>query len=420
MHARRALRGVYHEAMPESLPRIRFDLDFMPSPLHDRPGLLIRDPFQFSDVTMVIPPPLVPALRCFDGMQTDLDLRQALVQITGELDVGDLQQHLRDSLGQAGFLEDEHFLAMREQTVRAFAESPERVAAHAGGAYPDDPEELRSLMAQYMQPDGLAPAADAPVAIAAPHVSPQGGWEAYREAYLALQGNAADRVFVVLGTSHYGEPERFGLTRKPYITPFGSARTDTGIVSWLESRAPSAVHMEDYCHAVEHSIEFQIVFLQTIYGADVRVVPILCGPFAHSIFEGGRPEDDDGVKSFLDALGELQDRERGRLTWVLGIDLAHIGTRYGDQQAVQSGDFVMHGIEARDRGRLERVLAGDAEGYWAMVQENQDDLKWCGSSPLYTFMRAVPGAQGKLRRYQQWNIDRESVVSFAALSFNRP
>ena len=419
MHARRPLRAVYHEAMPESLPRIRFDLDFMPSPIQDRPGLLIRDPFRFSDVTMVVPPPLVPALRCFDGQQTDLDLRQALVQITGELDVSGLQEHLFDSLSHAGFLEDDQFLAMRDQRVTEFAASPERFAAHAGGAYPDDPEELKGLMSRHMQPDGVTSSGVAPIAIAAPHVSPDGGWETYREAYLALQGSAADRVFVVLGTSHYGEPERFGLTRKAYVTPFGATQTDAEIVSWLESRASSAVRMEDYCHAVEHSIEFQIVFLQALYGPDIRVVPILCGPFAHSVLEGGMPEDDDGVKAFLEALGELQQRERDRLTWVLGIDLAHIGTRYGDPLGAQAGDMVMQGIEARDRGRLDRVLAGDAEGYWSMVQEKQDDLKWCGSAPLYTFMRAVPGAQGQLRRYEQWNIDQESVVSFAALSFSR-
>ena len=51
------------------------------------------------------------------------------------------------------------------------------------------------------------------------------------------------------------------------------------------------------------------------------------------------------------------------------------------------------------------------------MQQNQDDLKWCGSSPIYTFLKAVPEARGTLRRYQQWNIDEQSVVSFAASRF---
>jgi MEMO1 family protein len=52
-----------------------------------------------------------------------------------------------------------------------------------------------------------------------------------------------------------------------------------------------------------------------------------------------------------------------------------------------------------------------------LVQENHDDLKWCGSAPIYTFLKAAPRARGQLHRYQQWNIDEQSVVSFAAIGF---
>ena len=52
------------------------------------------------------------------------------------------------------------------------------------------------------------------------------------------------------------------------------------------------------------------------------------------------------------------------------------------------------------------------------MQTNHDDLKWCGAAPLYAFLRAHPGKRGQLLRYEQWNIDDRSVVSFAALSFH--
>src|SRR5580692_501762 len=100
------------------------------------------------------------------------------------------------------------------------------------------------------------------IGIAAPHVSPEGGYESYRAAYSQLSPQLRDRTFVILGTSHYGAPDRFGLTRKSYVTPFGEARTDTGLVDELERAAGSAIGLEDYCHSVEHSIEFQVIFLQ--------------------------------------------------------------------------------------------------------------------------------------------------------------
>jgi predicted class III extradiol MEMO1 family dioxygenase len=98
--------------------------------------------------------------------------------------------------------------------------------------------------------------------------------------------------------------------------------------------------------------------------------------------------------------------------------MAHMGRRYGDSMRAQAGRNEMQAVELRDRARIERMEAGDARGFWDLVRDNGDDLKWCGSSPIYTFLKAVPGARGKLRHYQQWNIDPESVVSFAGMSFH--
>jgi len=176
--------------------------------------------------------------------------------------------------------------------------------------------------------------------------------------------------------------------------------------------------IEDYCHAVEHSIEFQVVFLQSIYGPDVCILPILCGSFGRSIQEGGLPEDDEGVRRFLGTLGEIAEREKDRLFWVLGIDMAHIGERYGDSFPAHADRDEMAVVRERDQARIDRVNAADARGFWDLVKEHQDDLKWCGSSPLYTFLKAVPQARGTLHRYEQWNIDERSVVSFAGISFH--
>jgi hypothetical protein len=394
------------------------DLDFRPSPVEDRPGLLIRDPYQYSDATLIVPPPLVACLECFDGEQTDLELRKTLVEITGDLDVGALREHLVSTLSTAGFLHDDTFERMRAERHRQFAEAPSREPAHAGTAYPADANELRATLRNYMG-EGAAPSPDSLIGIAAPHVSPFGGWEAYKAAYDVLSPKYAERTFVILGTSHYGYPDRFGLTRKPYVTPYGAARTDVALVDEMERRAGKAVAMEDYCHSFEHSIEFQAVFLQHMLGPGIRIVPLLCGSFANSIYRGGMPEDNPDVAQFFDVLGDIAAREGDRLLFVLGIDMAHMGRRYGDRFEALADVDEMKEVASRDQRRIERINAGDAQGFWGEIQHNQDDLKWCGSSPLYTFLKTVPGVRGELRKYQQWNIDEESVVSFAGMSFRK-
>jgi len=401
------------------LAALRHDLDLLPSPVPDRPGLLIRDPFRYSDVVLIIPPPIVPCLAFFNGRYGEAEVRAALTGLTEDERVGEFLGHLRQTLSEAGFLQDEAFERVRDERRRLFAGAARRDAVHAGSAYPAAADPLRETLSGYMNGTTRASAAGAPgvIGIAAPHVSPEGGWQSYRAAYAALRPEDAQRTFVILGTSHYGKPERFGLTRKPFLTPFGEAAVDGGLVDELMRAGGAAVVEEDYCHAVEHSIEFQVVFLQHVFGPGIRIVPILCGPFAKSTLGPGRPEDDDGVRRFLGALGEMAAREGDRLLWVLGVDMAHVGRRYGDGQSAHVGDPAMAGVEEQDRRRIDRALSGEAAGFWALVQENRDPLRWCGAAPLYAFLHAVRPRPGTLLRYEQWNIDEGSVVSFAGLAF---
>ncbi len=206
------------------LPTLRTDLDMMPSPISDRPGLLIRDRFRYSDATLIIPPSLIPGLLFFDGRQTNLDLQAVLARSLGNLEIGNAVGQLLKELSQAGFLQDEIYAKLKHGRISAFAESPVRQAAHAGSAYPGEIGPLRNLMQQYLE--GAVPAQQGVMGIAAPHVSPQCGWQSYRAAYKELTPDLQDRTFVVLGTSHYGQPDKFGLTRKPFETPFGRTRID--------------------------------------------------------------------------------------------------------------------------------------------------------------------------------------------------
>jgi hypothetical protein len=395
------------------LSRLRTNLDFMPSPVRDRPGLLIRDSYRYSDATLIIPPLLVRGLEFFDGVRTDADMHAELTRLVGGSEIGNAVPNLVNALKDAGFLEDETYAKLKESRHSSFAQSPVREAVHAGSAYPSEVDPLRTVMQKYL--GGVASTHEGLVGIAAPHVSPEGGWQSYRAAYQWLTPDLGDRTFVVLGTSHYGEPDKFGLTRKPFETPFGKTKTDDALVSEL-ARQPASL-MEDYCHSIEHSIEFQVVFLQSIYGPDVRILPILCGSFARSIYQGGMPEDNDSVNRFLGSLGDIAARETDRLFWVLGVDMAHMGVRYGDSFSAFADRDEMAAVKERDQLRIERVKASDARGFWELVKENQDDLKWCGSSPIYSFLKVMPKARGTLHRYEQWNIDDRSVVSFAGISF---
>ncbi len=417
--------------MSNVLPALRRALDILPSPQADRPGLLLRDPLGYAEAVLYVPPTWALALRCLDGEHTELDVQELLTRATGGLVFSDEVREFVGVLRQEGFLETEEFERRREQRHKAFLELPERPAAHAGSAYPASAAEIRTTFAEYFSSVGIdAGRPDNLVGVAAPHVSPEGGRNCYAETYrrLAAFPSLAERTFMVLGTSHWGTAGKFGLTHKPFVTPLGTLRVDDEMVIWLEQHGARAVNAQDYCYAFEHSIEFQCVFLQYALGPELKIVPILCGPLGESPpaetaglkVSTTSAESEKGLESFLDALAQLAEKHKDRLFWVLGIDLTHLGRRYGSPFAALANQGRMAEVAVQDRRRLELVCAGDSRGFLELVSAGGDELNWCGHSTLYTFLRAIGQVRGRVLRYEQWNIDPQSVVSFASLEFFKP
>ena len=410
--------------MHDALPRLRRDIDVMPSPIAEQPGLLLRDPFRYTGDVLVIPPAWVALLRCLDGAHSMLDAQVVMTRLAGGKMVAQSElQEFVTILSDRGFLDDEALVRRVERAHDAFRASPVREETLAGSAYPLEREAIESLLDQRI--DGTAkrslcaPDEVWPLAIAAPHVSPEGGYASYSAAY-ALPENADEdiKTFVILGTSHYGAPERFGVTSKPFRTPLGTVEIDRDALSFFVERGGDAVVEEDYCHRTEHSIELQVLFLQHRLAQPFRILPILCGPFVDSLVRAVPPETLDGNARVFHALTELATK-RPDLVWVLGVDMAHIGLRYGENEPARAYEGRMLEVREQDERRLERIAAGDAEGFYELVHPEGDALNWCGYAPIYTFLRAMHTRQveGSVCSYEQWNIDEASVVTFAALHF---
>jgi len=114
------------------------------------------------------------------------------------------------------------------------------------------------------------------------------------------------------------------------------------------------------------------------------------------------------------ALAALAAKHGDKLGWVLSIDMAHMGPRYGDEIEFAEGDAR---IEAQDQLRVTALEAGDIGTFWKDVRVENDPWKWCGSAPLYALYKALPGVKAEMLRYGHWNIDEASVVSFAGMRF---
>ena len=120
--------------------------------------------------------------------------------------------------------------AWRRERRREFAAAARaRAGARGSAPIPAEPEELRQTMARVHGGRSRAKP-QPPMAICSPlrrrTSAPRADGNRTAPPTAMLRPEHRDRTFVILATSHYGEPEKFGLTRKKFRTPLGEARTD--------------------------------------------------------------------------------------------------------------------------------------------------------------------------------------------------
>src|SRR5262249_31944280 len=169
-------------------------------------------------------------------------------------------------------------------------------------------------------------------AIIAPHIDFHRGGPAYTWAYRELAERSQADLFVIFGTCHSGMEHPFALTRKDYASPLGDAPVDRAFGAALGERARQDCFGSELAHRMEHSIEFQAVFLRYLYASrrKVTIAPVLAS-FAHEAMLSGRqPDDDPRVPRFLEAMAETIAASGRRGALLAGARPAPLGARLRD------------------------------------------------------------------------------------------
>jgi AmmeMemoRadiSam system protein B len=392
---------------------------------HDgRRLVVLRDPLRWTENSIVVSPTLIPILQRFTGNNTVVDIQAEFARATGQILPSEALNGVIAKLDEALLLDNERFQKYRDDLVREFRESPTRPAAHAAGSYPSEPAELASMLNGHLttagSPDGASPPAGQLAGLIAPHIDLRRGGPSFARAYRQLRGRDDIELFVILGTGHQPMQHYFGGLRKDYETPFGVVRTDRAALESLAAELPFGFFDDEWSHRSEHSIEFQVVWLQHIFGGNLKacIVPVLAGSFHEFSQTGASPLDDPQVTGFTKALRKLVDARRGKVCIIAGVDLAHIGGRFGDEEAMDEARRAR--LERDDRATLDAILSCDAEQFHRNIAAVKDARRICGYPAIYTLLAALQPASAQLLDYaQSHEPDTNSVVSFASAAFYR-
>lgn len=415
--------------MQSNVPLLRKDLDFIPVEHEEQQFVAIRDHLGLARPGLALPLPLFRLLAQLQPESTLSDMQAIMAQQSqGQVLTMEQLRGMVQELDEAFLLESEGFAEARDRVMQEFVAGDSRPAVMAGQAYPDDPETLRNwLEATIIAGAKPEEKAGALRALVAPHIDPGIGASVYARAYAALEGAAPERV-IVLGVGHQLDTGIFSCSDKQYQTPFGALATDAELAtSLLSLRGGAAMAAnglplmapDDFAHRNEHSIEFQLLFLQHFLGqSSLPVLPLLCGSLLYGLPEYSRQAFQDFAGPLLEPLRQAIAEEGGRTLLVAGVDFSHIGPKFGHQkQALELEEET----RAHDTALLECLCAGDAEGFWKESARVQDSYNVCGFSVLATLLEVLPQNvvnNGEQLGYELWHEQpTASAVSFAAAAF---
>jgi AmmeMemoRadiSam system protein B len=403
-------------------PKLR-PIEAFPVHIGGREVICLRDPSHLAHDALFVPPETLFILAHFDGQHSILDIQEAYARRYGELLFSDAIKALIAKLDEHLLLDNERFQAYKRQVLEEFRQAPVRRAAHAGEAYEADPARLAAQLDGYFAPpSGPGGAAARAIGgevqgILAPHIDPRRGGPCFAWAYEALRQAQAE-LFIIFGTAHQPTAVPFPLTAKDYETPFGVVETDKALVRAIARRYPTDLLADELAHRTEHSIEFQVLFLQHVLGPRrrFRIVPILVGSFHDCVERQLNPADVPHIADFIQILREVVAARGEPVCYIAGGDLAHVGAKFGDREPL-SRAFLQQ-VAREDQGLLAAATRMDAEGFFKRIAEQQDRRRICGFPPTYLLLKTMPATAGTLLKYDQAvEPATQSMVSYASVVF---
>jgi hypothetical protein len=258
-----------------------------------------------------------------------------------------------------------------------------RPAAVAGMFYPESADSLSREIAQML---AAAKPAEAlrPKAIVVPHAGYRYSGPIAASAYAALSAlRTIVKRIVLLGPTHRIAVNGLALPATVgFSTPLGDVPLDTQAMAAI--RALPQVSVSDAAHALEHSLEVQLPFLQMVFD-EFSLIPLAVGQCS--------PE------SVAEVLGYLWGGDETLI--VVSSDLSHyLPYAQAQQLDERTAQRILH---------LEQII---------------DHQQACGATPINGLLLAAQRHDLKaqlldLRNSGDTAGDRSRVVGYASFAFNK-
>ncbi len=369
-------------------PRVRF---VEVQPYGDR--FLIRDPYGLSPPLMVSSH-LLLLMSLMDGSRDENEIKAEFFRRTGSiLSSEDYSEVLR--------LLDENLLLLNGRFQKALQDLRDRMLSskvlkpyHAGEAYPKDPKELRKFLDSSLESSQK----EHPLGILVPHMDMRVALSTYGKVYGRI-GRRPDTV-LILGVSHYLHETPFSVCPLDLETPLGVLEVDLEVVERLRKNFEHDIFQDILSYRMEHSIEFQAVFVKHLF-PEARAVPAIVS-YGN---EGSLRE------TALRLARAIEDRN---LLVISSVDMSHVGRKFGDPFSYDPS--------FRDKEYIKLLERLDSSSAFRLLESDSNRTRIDGQFTNYVFtelLKELGARKGREVDYQIYHEEpTDSKVSYAGMTFS--
>jgi hypothetical protein len=402
-------------------PKLRL-IDAFPIEISGKQAVCLRDPFNTRN-SFVPREVFDNIVYYFDGNHTVMDIQEKYTQRFGNSDIVDMIRQVIAELDKNLLLDNSRSRDYIKKMKDDFRNSSIRKDAHAGTAYEADEDKLKvqldgfftsaegpGMPSQFNQSNGLK-------GVITPHIDFGCGGPCFAWAYKEIAESSDADLFIILGIAHTGTKNLFVLTDKTFETPFGNVETDKEFLNSLQRKSNTDYFEDEFIHRDEHSIGFQAVFLKYLYHQkkNFNIIPILCSSFGEADGNNIGSGQTSQFEEFVSSLKETIKESKKKICIIASVDLAHVGSRFGDTE-LQDGAY-LDKLRSEDSDMLKYVENLDAEGFNNSIQKDHNSRKICGYPAINTLLNVIDATGSKLLKYSQYADETNSTVSFASMSF---
>jgi MEMO1 family protein len=231
-----------------------------------------------------------------------------------------------------------------------------KLCEFAGSFYPQDPQELSTMIDEFIGQAKIEPVKRTIIGIISPHAGYiySGSVAAY--GYKELIGQKFDTV-VIMGILHHRHLRGIAVYKQGYFqTPLGSLEVDSQLADKFSSLS-FAQFDQSYFYG-EHSVEVELPFIQRVLPG-IKIVPVIFGNDLSY-------QEISQVAQLLKALSEKK-----KILVIASSDMSH----YLEYQKANALDFQTIGF-IKNKNEI---------SMWAGYQ--LDENRACGILPISAFMR---------------------------------